>query len=65
MRNVPEENITATYPDYVGDQTNPRLREIMTSLANHLHDFARETQSTHDEWSQGLAFLRAASARTR
>ncbi len=58
MRNVTEENITQTFLNYFGDDTDPRVREIMTSLARHLHDFARETKLTHEEWNEGLRFLR-------
>ncbi len=34
-----------------------RLKEIMTSLVRHLHDFARETQLTEGEWGAGIDFL--------
>lgn len=60
MRNVNQDNITEAFTAYLGDQTNPRLREIMTSLATHLHAFARETRLTHEEWNQGLEVLREA-----
>ena len=36
---------------------NPRLREILLALTNHLHDFARETALTFDEWLLGVEFL--------
>ena len=58
MRNVTTENITDTFLSYFGDDTDPRLLEIMTSLSRHLHDFARETNLTHEEWNKGLALLR-------
>lgn len=57
MRTVNQDNITDTFLGYFGDDTDPRLREIMTSLAQHLHDFARETRLTHEEWQTGLRFL--------
>ena len=60
MRNVSQETITRAFLDYFGDETNPRMREVMTSLANHLHAFAKETQLTHEEWNQGLDILRRA-----
>lgn len=60
MRNVTEQTITDAFLGYLGDQTNPRLREIMTSLAKHLHAFANETSLTHEEWQQGLDILRQA-----
>lgn len=37
--------------------TDARLREVMTSLVRHLHDFARETRLTEDEWWRGIRFL--------
>lgn len=58
MRNVTTENITDTFLSYFGEETDPRLLEIMSSLSRHLHDFARETNLTHDEWNKGLALLR-------
>ena len=36
---------------------NPRLRQVMTSLVTHLHDFVREVKPTPDEWMQGIRFL--------
>ncbi|ASJ76116.1 dioxygenase [Granulosicoccus antarcticus] len=59
MQNVTEDNITDTFLNYFGKDTDPRVLEIMSSLARHLHDFARETRITHAEWQQGLEFLRA------
>jgi len=58
MRNVTTDNITETFLSYFGDDTDPRLLEIMSSLAQHLHDFARETKLTHEEWQKGLELLR-------
>ena len=60
MRNVTQETITDTFLSYFDKNTDPRLREIMESLARHLHDFARETNLTHDEWTVGLETLRQA-----
>lgn len=58
MRNVTEENITDTFLGYFGKDTDPRVREIMDSLARHLHAFARETRITHEEWRAGLELMR-------
>jgi protocatechuate 3,4-dioxygenase beta subunit len=52
-------------PDDVTAQTlrsleqcdDPRLREIVTALVNHLHAFVRETKLTPDEWMAGIDFL--------
>ncbi|PPS72328.1 MULTISPECIES: intradiol ring-cleavage dioxygenase [Streptomyces] len=39
--------------------TDPRLRELLTGLVRHLHDFARETRLTQEEWERAIAFLTA------
>lgn len=57
MRTVTKDNITDVFTDYFGEDTDPRVKEVLSSLARHLHDFARETQLTHDEWRKGLEFL--------
>jgi len=62
MRNVTKDNITDVFLGYMSDETNPRMREIMSSLVRHLHDFARDTQLTHDEWRTGIAFLEGCAA---
>ncbi len=60
MRNVTSETITKAFLDYCSDDTDPRLMFIIEKLANHLHDFVRETDLTHDEWRKGLELLMAA-----
>ena len=62
MRNVTTENITDVFMGYLSADTDPRLREIMGSLVKHLHDFARETKLTHEEWRAGIAFLEGCAA---
>jgi len=62
MRNVSKENITDAFLGYFGNDTDPRLKEIMTSLATHLHAFTVETQLTHKEWEKGLEVLRQTAA---
>lgn len=57
MRNVNTDNITETFLGYFGPDTDPRLREIMESLARHLHGFIRETGITHEEWRGAIEFL--------
>jgi catechol 1,2-dioxygenase len=36
---------------------DPRLREIMLSLARHLHAFVKEVELTEAEWLEGIKFL--------
>lgn len=64
MRNVTKDTITDTFLEYFGEETDPRLKEIMASLARHLHAFAKETRLTHPEWQKGLDILRSAGAIT-
>lgn len=58
MRTVTAENITDTFIGYFGDDTDPRVKQIMSSLAQHLHGFVKETQLTHDEWRLALELLK-------
>ena len=60
MRDVTKDNITEVFMDYFGEDTDQRLREIMQSLATHLHSFARDVNLTHAEWVKGIEFLEAA-----
>lgn len=62
MRTVTKDNITDVFMGYVSEETSPRMREIMGSLVQHLHDFARETKLTHEEWRAGIAFLEGCAA---
>ncbi len=59
MRNVTPENLTETFLSYAGADTDPRLREILTSLVNHLHGFIKDVGLTHEEWRKGLEVLTA------
>jgi len=43
--------------DAMGPKTSPRMRVVMTSLIQHLHDFAREVELTVDEWTEGVALI--------
>ncbi len=62
MRSVTKDNITDVFMGYLSKDSDPRMREIMGSLVKHLHDFARETNLTHDEWRAGIAFLEGCAA---
>lgn len=57
MRYVTKDNITDVFMGYFGPDTDPRLKEILKGLVTHLHDFARETNLTHEEWRKGIEFL--------
>ena len=57
MRNLNQDNITQAVIARFAHTPNPRLKEIMTSLVQHLHGFAREVKLTEAEWAQGIDFL--------
>ncbi|MEM8801430.1 MAG: dioxygenase [Pseudomonadota bacterium] len=57
MRSVNQDNITDVFMSYFGAETDPRMIEVMRSLASHLHAFAKEVNLTHAEWFQGIQFL--------
>lgn len=57
MRNLTQDNITQAVIARLADTPDPRLKEIMTSLVQHLHAFAREVKLTEAEWLQGIQFL--------
>jgi len=43
----------------IGPKTTPRNRELFSALLRHVHDFARETELTIDEWMAGVKFMNA------
>ncbi|MGR9579789.1 intradiol ring-cleavage dioxygenase [Pandoraea sputorum] len=59
MRNLDQHTITQEAIDRLAGTPDPRVREVLTSLIRHLHDFAREVNLTEDEWATGIAFLTA------
>ena len=57
MRNVTKHNITDAFAGYISKDTDPRIAQVMTSLAKHLHAFVNEVQLTHGEWQKGIEML--------
>ncbi len=51
-------NFTQNVINATGPKTSPRMRKVMTSLIQHIHDFARENEITVDEWMAGVDFVR-------
>lgn len=51
------DSVTEVVQRAMSRTADPRLREIMASLVNHLHAFAREVKLTEAEWEAGLDFL--------
>jgi len=62
MRNITQDNITHVFMGYMSEDMDPRMRKVMGSLVHHLHEFARETNLTHEEWRAGIAFLEGCAA---
>jgi hydroxyquinol 1,2-dioxygenase len=57
MRNIDEDTITQAVIARHANAPDARLRDIMTSLVQHLHAFAREVRLTEAEWEAGIKFL--------
>ncbi|KAF2280067.1 aromatic compound dioxygenase [Westerdykella ornata] len=57
LKDLTIENITTNVHAINAQTSNPRLRYIMERLVTHLHDFARETRLSTDEWMEGVKFL--------
>ena len=60
MRNIDEHNITDAVIARFENCTDPRLKEILSALVRHLHDFVRETRLTEKD----IEFLTATGHRS-
>src|SRR5438067_7852278 len=56
-RNKTKDDITAEVLARFSGTSDPRLREIMLALINHLHAFVKEVQLTEAEWFQAIEIL--------
>ncbi|KIC21500.1 intradiol ring-cleavage dioxygenase [Leisingera sp. ANG-Vp] len=52
-----EENSAETVNARMGDSTDPRMRQVMTSLVEHLHAFVKDVELTEQEWAAAIGFL--------
>src|SRR5688572_18239079 len=59
MRQHTEETLTDAVIARLGKVSDPRFKQLMTSLVQHLHAFARENKLTEEEWFEGIRFLTA------
>lgn len=57
MRDLTESNVTQAVLDKIADDTDPRLKEIMTALIKHTHDFVREVNLSSDELLYAARFI--------
>lgn len=59
-----EEDVTPTVLAAMEATTDPRFKEIITSLVRHLHAFIREVRPTEAEYEKGLQILNAIGQQT-
>jgi hydroxyquinol 1,2-dioxygenase len=57
MRHIDEDTITQAVIARHAAAGDARLREVVTSLVQHLHAFAREVKLSEAEWAEGVRFL--------
>ncbi len=60
MGHVRRETITDAVIKSFAQSSNDRFKFLVSRLITHLHQFAKETSLTHDEWRRGLEFLTSA-----
>ena len=61
MRNLTPITITQAFTDYARNAPSARTRNLMVSLATHLHSFVRENKLTQDEWMAAIDVLTRAA----
>jgi hydroxyquinol 1,2-dioxygenase len=61
MRNLTPATITEAFAEYCKDAPSARTRDLLVSLAGHLHDFVRENKVTQGEWAAGIDVLTRAA----
>jgi len=57
VRDVNADTLTQAFATYAARAENARTKEVLCSLAKHLHAFVKETRLTHAEWMAGLMAL--------
>ena len=59
MRNIDEHTITEAVLQSIASTPDARLKQVMTSLVTHLHDFVRDVRLTEAEWQAAIDVLTA------
>lgn len=59
MKNLMADNITENTIRVNSQSSDPRLIYVFERLVSHLHDFARETRISTEEWMAAIHFLTA------
>lgn len=57
MKDLTTENITENVLVVNSQCQDPRLRYLINRIVTHLHEFARETRLSTEEWQAGVEFL--------
>ena len=57
MRNLTPDTITNAFAEYAKNAPSARTRELLVSLAGHLHAFVRENKLTQAEWGAAIDAL--------
>jgi hydroxyquinol 1,2-dioxygenase len=57
MRNLTPDTITKAFAEYARNAPSARTRELLVSLAGHLHSFVRENKLTQAEWGAAIDAL--------
>ena len=57
MSYLSEAHSAETVNGRIGEGTDPRLRRVMTSLVEHLHEFIKDVELTEAEWEAAIGFL--------
>ena len=52
-----EKDVTKAVLSEIARSKNPRLREILSALVRHLHEFAREVKLTEEEFQAAISYI--------
>src|ERR1700753_1168194 len=55
--NLTEDTITEVVQHTFDTSSDDRFRQLLVSLVQHLHDFARDVRLTGDEWFTAMDFI--------
>lgn len=61
MRNLTPTSITQAFADYAKNAPSERTRNLLVSLASHLHGFVRDNKVTQAEWGAAIDALTRAT----
>jgi len=61
MRNLTPTSITQAFADYAANAPSKRTRDLLVSLAGHLHAFVRDNRLTQAEWNAAIDALTRAT----